>query len=144
MALILDGNAEIVVHARSNLCYLICLRHLIRSKAGTNWIFSSSPNRPIFLHACATCSSLLSNKGTIEENKTVESRIRMLHAQIPLHTVLVPIIPDSDMSARHGGGSVFFVSTYPDRFQVLINPESGSARMPHYKLAKLENFVKRL
>ena len=39
MALILDGNPEISVHMRSNLCYLICLRHLIRSRAVTNRIF---------------------------------------------------------------------------------------------------------
>ena len=33
---ILDGNLEIGAHVRSNLCYLTCLRHLIRSKAVTN------------------------------------------------------------------------------------------------------------
>ena len=27
MVLILDGNPEIGAHVRSNLCYLICLRH---------------------------------------------------------------------------------------------------------------------
>ena len=35
-------NIEIGAYARSNICYLICLRHLIRSRAVTNWIFSSS------------------------------------------------------------------------------------------------------
>ena len=29
MVLTLDGNSEIGAHVRSNLCYLICLRHLI-------------------------------------------------------------------------------------------------------------------
>ena len=35
MAPILDGNA----HARSNLCYLICLRRLIRRSSAKNWVF---------------------------------------------------------------------------------------------------------
>ena len=42
-----------------NLCYLICLRHLIRSRAVTTKKFSLK--RPIFLNACATCSELPSN-----------------------------------------------------------------------------------
>ena len=32
MVRIFDGNSEIGAHARSNLCYLICLSHLIRSR----------------------------------------------------------------------------------------------------------------
>ena len=36
MVLNLDGNSEIGAHVRSNVCYLICLRHVIRSKAVTN------------------------------------------------------------------------------------------------------------
>ena len=31
MVLILDGNSVIGAHVRSNLCYLICVRRLIRS-----------------------------------------------------------------------------------------------------------------
>ena len=38
--IILDGNSEVCAHVRSNLCYLICLRQLIRSRAATNRIFS--------------------------------------------------------------------------------------------------------
>ena len=34
--LILDGNSEIGVHARNDACYLICLRHLFRSRLVTN------------------------------------------------------------------------------------------------------------
>ena len=49
----------------SNLCYLICLRHLIRSRADKNRIFFA-PIRPIFLHACATCSELPSNISSME------------------------------------------------------------------------------
>ena len=32
---ILDGNSETGAHARSNICYLICLKYLIRSGAVT-------------------------------------------------------------------------------------------------------------
>ena len=34
-----DGNSEVVTHFMSNLCYLICVRHLIRSRIVTNRIF---------------------------------------------------------------------------------------------------------
>ena len=44
------------VHVRCNLCYLSCLKHLIRTKAVTNrFIFQK---RPFFFHACATSSEL--------------------------------------------------------------------------------------
>ena len=39
MELILDGHSEIGTHVRSNLCNLICLRHLISSRAITNFFF---------------------------------------------------------------------------------------------------------
>ena len=58
MVLMLDGNLEISGQVRNNLCYL---RHSIRSRAGTNWIFSS-PNRSTCLHACAIFSELPYNK----------------------------------------------------------------------------------
>ena len=45
----LDGNSEISAHFRSNLCYLICLRHLNRSRVGTNHMFL--PEKPFF-HSC--------------------------------------------------------------------------------------------
>ena len=35
MVLILDGNSEICTHVRNNLCYLICLKQLLRSRAVT-------------------------------------------------------------------------------------------------------------
>ena len=41
MVLIVDGNPKIVAHARRNLCYLTCLRHLIRPRAVSNQNFSS-------------------------------------------------------------------------------------------------------
>ena len=55
--LILDGNSEKAAHVRSNFCYLICLKHLIRPKAVTNRIACS----PIFFRACAKSSELPSN-----------------------------------------------------------------------------------
>ena len=55
MSLYLDSNFIIGAHVSGKFCYLICLRHLIR--AVTNIFFSF----PIFIHACATCSELLSN-----------------------------------------------------------------------------------
>ena len=63
MVLIIDGNAEIGAQVGSNLCYLICLKHLIISRAVTNRIFS--PKRTIFLHACPTCSELPSYIGSV-------------------------------------------------------------------------------
>ena len=40
MVFILDGNSEIEAHVRSNLCYLTCIRLLIKARAVTNRIFS--------------------------------------------------------------------------------------------------------
>ena len=60
---ILDGNSEKGAHVRSILCTLICLRHLIRSRAVTDPFFS--PKRPNFLHVCTTCSELPSNISTM-------------------------------------------------------------------------------
>ena len=56
MVPILDGNSHVSAHLRSNPCYLICLRPLIRSRAVTLWIFFYPEKKPIILHACATCS----------------------------------------------------------------------------------------
>ena len=51
MVPILDSNSETGAHVRSDLCYLICSRLLIRSEAVTNRIFS--PKRPItFMRFC--------------------------------------------------------------------------------------------
>ena len=55
MVLMLDGNSEIRAQVRNNLCYLICLMHLIRSRAVTDLILF------FLLHMCATFSELLSN-----------------------------------------------------------------------------------
>ena len=41
MEVILNGKSEKGEHGRSNICSSICLRHLIRSKAVSNQIFSS-------------------------------------------------------------------------------------------------------
>ena len=57
MVLIWDGNSEISEHVRSNLCYFICLMHLIMSK--------HLQIRYFFIHACATCYELSSNISTM-------------------------------------------------------------------------------
>ena len=66
----IDGKSEIGVQLRRNICYLVSLRHLIRSRAVTNLILFS-PLRPIFLHACATCSELPSDIGTMHQTYAV-------------------------------------------------------------------------
>ena len=59
MVHILDGGSEIGACVRNNFGYLICLRHLISSRAVTFRIFFS-PQILIFLHTCATCFEPLS------------------------------------------------------------------------------------
>ena len=44
MVFIYDGNSEIGAQVRSNLCYLIYLRHLMRSRGVTNRFFFSHKN----------------------------------------------------------------------------------------------------
>ena len=56
-----DGNSEIGAHVGSNLCHLICLKHLINSRAVIGFF-----SLQIFLHACATCSKLPSNTSTMD------------------------------------------------------------------------------
>ena len=63
MVLILDGHSDIGARVRSNLCYLICLGHLVRSRAFTNLFFLLRKDI-VFLHACAICSELPSNMST--------------------------------------------------------------------------------
>ena len=63
MVLILDGNSEKGLHFRSNFCYLICFRHMIRSRAIKSLIFFQK--RLTFLHTCATCSKLPSEISTM-------------------------------------------------------------------------------
>ena len=52
MVLVLDCQSEIGALVRSDLAYLICLRHLLRSRTVAN---------QFFLYTCATCSELPSN-----------------------------------------------------------------------------------
>ena len=65
MVLTSCGNSEIGAHVKNNICCLIFLMHLIRSRAVTNRIFFS-PIRPIFLHACTKCSELPSYISTMD------------------------------------------------------------------------------
>ena len=50
-------------HFMSNLCNLICLRHLFRSRRHKTDGFSSK-KRLFLVHACATCSEFPSNIST--------------------------------------------------------------------------------
>ena len=50
--------SEINAHVRSDIGYLICLRHLFRSRAVTNLIFFLLFKMTISLHTCATSSEL--------------------------------------------------------------------------------------
>ena len=59
IVLIIEGNSVIGARERSNLCYLICLRQLIRSRAVRYRLFFS-PERPIsFMLAQYVLSYLL-------------------------------------------------------------------------------------
>ena len=58
MVFISDGNEELGLHARSNLCYLIFLRHSIRSRAGTNLIFFLS--KKTYFPTCVRAQHVLS------------------------------------------------------------------------------------
>ena len=98
--LILDCNIEIGAHIRINLC-LICFRHLIRSRAVQDGIFS--PKRPIFLHACAASSEFPSNVSTVihsQFEKFDQIRIQYQHhrlliriwiQKIPLNSVTIEL-----------------------------------------------------
>ena len=61
--LILDGNSARGGHVRSDVCYLICLRHLFRLGTHTNMIFFQKNS--VFLYMCATRSELPSNISTM-------------------------------------------------------------------------------
>ena len=58
MVLVSDMSAQV----RSNLCYLICLRHFIRSRKVTNRFVI---RKDFFVPACATCTELPSNMNTM-------------------------------------------------------------------------------
>jgi len=60
MVLILDGNSEMGAHVRSNLCYLISFRHLIRLR---EYVFIRKGF--FFVHTCTVCSEFPSNFSTM-------------------------------------------------------------------------------
>ena len=51
MVHILGGKSEIGAHVKSNLCYLVCLRHLNRLRAVTTRLFFSEKTYIFFMHA---------------------------------------------------------------------------------------------
>ena len=55
MVLILNGNIEEGAHVRINICYLICLSHLIRSRAVISRVFFSE-----FFFYCMRAQHVLS------------------------------------------------------------------------------------
>ena len=73
VVLILDGNSEIGGQVRSNLCYLICLRHLIRSEQShIGFLFRKKDTD---LHDCAACSELPSNISSMILTRDLETCI---------------------------------------------------------------------
>ena len=64
MFLLLDGNSEICLHGRSDLGYLICLRHLFKLKAIKN-LNNFLLKRTVLLYTSAVCSELPSNVSTM-------------------------------------------------------------------------------
>ena len=51
MVPLLDGNSEIGAQVRSNICYLNCIKHLIRSRAVTNRTPTPRKDQFSFMHA---------------------------------------------------------------------------------------------
>ena len=82
MILILDGNSEIGAPVRSD--YLICLRHLFRSRAVT--YHNIYPKRPIFLHNFATRPELPSNISIMAGSTDEEKERRKLERQRENHS----------------------------------------------------------
>ena len=77
--------SEKVANAESNICYLICLRHLIRSKTVTDRIFSPR-KKPNFLHACATYSKLPSNMSTMVHG----NNLRVVRGNQSINQLVMP------------------------------------------------------
>ena len=69
MVLILDGNSELGAQVRSNLCYLICLRHLLWSGAVTKRIFFLQKDLFSFMRAPHV---LVSHKIRLRQHYTFE------------------------------------------------------------------------
>ena len=63
MVLVSDDSSVIGSLVGSNLCYFICLNHLVRSRVAINRKFFSEIT--IILHAGAVCSELPSNIGSM-------------------------------------------------------------------------------
>ena len=75
--IILDGNSEIGSQGRSNLGYLICLRHLFGPRAVKNLVFFFY-KKTCFLHAGARCSELPSYVITEFSALSVNTRYRTI------------------------------------------------------------------
>ena len=84
MVLILDGNSEIGAHLSSNLCYLICVRHLFRSRAVTNLI----NNRFDVIHTCVIRSELPSDISTMGIDKYTYSKYLLLPDKVRVERII--------------------------------------------------------
>ena len=70
MAPILDGNIEIGAHVWTKICNLICLMHLELEQSQIGSLFRKNP---VFLHTCARCSELSSNKSAMTLPRTTST-----------------------------------------------------------------------
>ena len=97
MVRIVDGNSEINAHVGNNFCYLICLRHLIRSNSFTNRAFFSK--KTIFLHPCATCSELSSNISSMVSMVIIRDKQRFIKVQNSLQNTVTlnPLIQEDNI-----------------------------------------------
>ena len=77
MVRIVDGNSDIGAHVRSKLCYLICSRHLVRSRAFIKLYFVSG--NIFFLYACVPFLMLPSNTSTMISPFHVPLDIYIVH-----------------------------------------------------------------
>ena len=75
LVLISNGNSEIGAHVRSNLRFMICLRHWIRSRAVGVFF---SPKRSIFSLACATCNELQSDISTLLVGRVTSKKFNFM------------------------------------------------------------------
>ena len=85
MVLIFDG----IAHARSNLCFLICLRHLNRSRDQIGFFLLL--RKDLYFHnACATCSELTSHMRAMlrirAEITTVSNQNQMNNNEYIIHS----------------------------------------------------------
>ena len=63
-----DMVTQIDAHVRNNLCYLICIMHLVSLGAVENRFFKY-PQKLLFFHPCAMCPVIPSHKSTMGKSR---------------------------------------------------------------------------